>query len=51
MPKFKKNPGKVWRPKPSYGMDTASILSDLGYSKEEIDGFANRKIVNVGGKA
>lgn len=51
MPKFKNNPCKVWRATPSYGMDTADILSDLGYSDEEINGFAERKIVNVGKKA
>lgn len=48
MPKFKNNPCKVWRAKPTYGMDTENILSDLGYSLEEIKGFADRKIVNVG---
>ena len=48
MPKFKNNPCKVWRAKPSYGMDTENILSDLGYSDDEISGFAERKIVNVG---
>lgn len=51
MPKFKKNPGQIWRPKPSYGMDTAAILADLGYSEDEIDGLNKRKIVNVGKKA
>ncbi len=48
MPKFKNNPCKVWRAKPTYGMDTENILTDLGYSAEEINGFAERKIVNVG---
>ncbi len=48
MPKFKKNPGKVWRPTPSYGMDTKDILSDLGYSQEEIQKLKDNKIVRCG---
>lgn len=48
MPKFKNNPGKVWRATPKYGMDTANVLTDLGYSEEEIKNFADKKVVNVG---
>ena len=48
MPKFKNNPGKVWRAKPSYGMDTKVILEDLGFSEEEINSFSENKIVNIG---
>ena len=48
MPKFKNNPGKIWRAKPSYGMDTKVILEDLGYNQEEIDGLKENKIVNIG---
>ena len=33
-PKFKKNPGQVWRPMPTLGMDTEDKLTDLGYSTE-----------------
>lgn len=48
MPKFKKNPCKVWRPTPSYGMDTKAILKDLGYSNDDIKNLAEQKIINVG---
>lgn len=48
MPKFKNNPGKVWRATPSYGMDTLGILNELGYSEDEIKNFAENKVVNVG---
>ncbi len=40
VPKFTKNPGQIWRSMPSRGMDTASILSDLGYSDQEIHALA-----------
>ncbi|OED45114.1 L-carnitine CoA-transferase [Endozoicomonas sp. (ex Bugula neritina AB1)] len=40
IPKFKKNPGQIWRGMPSRGMDSAAILSDLGYSDQEIHGLA-----------
>ncbi|WP_025821198.1 L-carnitine CoA-transferase [Shewanella marina] len=36
MPKFKKNPGKIWRGMPTHGMDTAAILRDVGYTDEAI---------------
>lgn len=51
MPKFKNNPCQIWRAKPSYGMDTAAILSDLGYSEKDINGLIERKIVNVDKKS
>ncbi|USD38485.1 MULTISPECIES: L-carnitine CoA-transferase [Ferrimonas] len=35
-PKFKNNPGKVWRPMPKRGMDSRSIMSELGYSDSDI---------------
>ena len=40
VPKFTKKPGQIWRSTPSRGMDTASILSDLGYSDQEIHALA-----------
>lgn len=48
MPKFKNNPGKIWRAKPSYGMDTKGILNELGYSEENINQLAKNKIINIG---
>lgn len=39
VPKFKNNPGKIWRGMPSVGMDNDDILLDLGYTEEQIKGF------------
>ena len=36
-PKFKNNPGKVWRGLPSVGMDNEDVLLDIGYTQEQID--------------
>lgn len=36
MPKFKNNPGQIWRGMPTHGMDTAAILADIGYSETDI---------------
>lgn len=44
-PKFKNNPGQVWRPAPSRGMDTEDILSDLGYSSERIQELCDKRVV------
>lgn len=44
-PKFKNNPGKVWRPMPTLGMDTETILTDLGYSKEQIQELADKGLI------
>ncbi len=48
MPKFKNKPCKIWRGMPSHGMDTAGILSDLGYSDEEIQTLAENGTVKLG---
>lgn len=44
-PKFKNNPGQIWRPMPSRGMDTEDILSDLGYSAERIQELCDKGVV------
>ncbi len=46
-PKFKKNPGKVWRPTPERGLDTANILADLGYSKEQIEDLEKKGVIRT----
>ncbi|WP_243544482.1 L-carnitine CoA-transferase [Pseudodesulfovibrio tunisiensis] len=48
MPKFKNNPCKVWRPMPNQGMDTTDILSEIGYSEEQINELAEKKLVKIG---
>ncbi|WP_371363937.1 L-carnitine CoA-transferase [Sporomusa rhizae] len=44
-PKFKRNPGQIWRPMPTLGMDTEDILSNLGYSSERIQDLSDQGIV------
>lgn len=44
-PKFKNNPGKVWRAMPGIGMDNDEILSDLGLSAEEIQELYQKQVI------
>lgn len=37
MPKLTNHPGKVWRGAPNIGMDNTDILTELGYSQEQIE--------------
>nr|WP_295970103.1 L-carnitine CoA-transferase [uncultured Bacillus sp.] len=46
-PKFKKNPGKVWRPMPERGMDTEAILGKLGYSSDRIQEMSEKGAIKV----
>jgi len=36
MPKLANNPGQIWRGAPNIGMDNEDILTELGYSQEQI---------------
>lgn len=47
MPKFKNNPGKIWRGMPAHGMDTTAILRDIGYNDEEIMGLVEKGLAKV----
>ncbi|EBL0156462.1 L-carnitine CoA-transferase [Salmonella enterica] len=47
MPKFKNNPGKIWRGMPSHGMDTAAILKNIGYSKADIKELVGKGLAKV----
>lgn len=44
-PKFKNNPGQVWRPMPTLGMDTEDILTKAGYSAEQIEELCAKGII------
>lgn len=46
-PKFKNNPGKIWRPMPHQGGDTVDVLTKLGYSEDEIKDLADKGIVKI----
>jgi L-carnitine CoA-transferase len=35
IPKFKNNPGQIYRGGPTYGMDNEDILRELGYSDDD----------------
>lgn len=35
-PQFKNNPSQMWRPAPKYGMDSADVCRDYGFTEEEI---------------
>lgn len=36
MPRFEQTPGRIWRPMPAKGGDTADVLSKLGYTEEQM---------------
>ncbi len=48
MPRFKNNPGKIWRGMPRHGMDTSAILSDIGYSAAAIKELEDKGLVKLG---
>ncbi|WP_028109876.1 L-carnitine CoA-transferase [Ferrimonas futtsuensis] len=50
MPKFKNNPCQIWRGMPGHGMDTAAILSEIGYSDEAIEQLAEKGLAKVSDK-
>lgn len=47
VPRFKKNPCKVWRATPQYGEDTRALLSDLGFDDAKISSLLEKKVINV----
>ncbi|WP_417143190.1 CoA transferase [Raoultibacter massiliensis] len=46
LPKFKKHPGRVWRPAPSFGENNEEILGELGYSAEQIADLYDKGVIN-----
>ena len=44
VPRTKNNPLEIWRTGVDFGCDTRDVLSDLGYSEEEIQSFFDEKI-------
>ncbi len=47
MPRFKNNPCKIWRAMPSQGMDSKTILLELGYKPEQIEHLVAQGVVKV----
>lgn len=50
MPKFKNNPGQIWRGMPSHGMDTDAILKDIGYDEATIQELVNKGLAKIKGE-
>ncbi len=50
MPKFKNNPGQIWRGMPSHGMDTDAILKDIGYDEAAIQELVNKGLAKIKGE-
>ena len=46
LPKFKNNPGRVWRPAPSFGENNEEILHELGYDDDQIKSFYDKGVIN-----
>ena len=44
-PRFDQHPGRVWRPMPHHGYDTADVHGRLGYSPEEIGSLAEAGVI------
>lgn len=48
MPKFKNNPCRIWRGMPRHGMDTAGILTSIGYSEAQIQQLVDKGLAKAG---
>ncbi|HBR08423.1 MAG TPA: bile-acid-CoA hydrolase [Clostridiales bacterium] len=46
IPKMKKNPGKIWKAAPGWGEDNEDVLSELGYSADDISALYDKKVLN-----
>lgn len=44
-PKFKRNPGRIWRPMPTLGMDTEDILRGIGYTGAQIEALGEKGVI------
>jgi len=44
-PRFKNNPGQIWRPMPDQGYDTVDVLTKLGLTPAQIEELANKGII------
>ena len=45
IPFFKNNPSQIFRGGPIYGADNEGILSELGYSQEQIDSLYQSEVI------
>ena len=47
-PCFQKNPSKIWRGTPIFGMDNEDLLEEIGYTKEQIETLKEKGVVRYG---
>ena len=47
-PKFRNNPGQVWRPMPPLGYDTQDVLEKAGLTQEQITTLCEAGIIKLG---
>lgn len=45
VPKFKNYPAKIWRAAPYLGMDNEEILSQIGFTNDEISSLYEKKVI------
>lgn len=45
VPRFKKNPAKIWRSMPHIGYDNDAILTDLGYDPQQINELYEKGVI------
>jgi L-carnitine CoA-transferase len=45
VPRFKNNPGRIWRGAPTIGMDNESVLHELGLADEEIKKLYDLRVI------
>lgn len=47
VPRFARNPGKLWRGMPRAGTDNLDILEELGFSPEQVQALAEAKAISL----
>lgn len=47
-PKFQQTPGRIWRPMPHQGGDTADVLGKLGYTDEQLNELEAAGVIKRG---
>jgi alpha-methylacyl-CoA racemase len=49
-PRFSRTPGQIRRPAPHHGQHTVDVLRSLGYSDEQVAGFAADGVIGLGSR-
>lgn len=48
VPKFVRHPGRIWRPMPDLGQDTEAVLTEAGYTAEQIQQLSDNGTIRRG---